>query len=220
MSSAKVKDKKTVAEIIKILKKEYPWVKGTALNFTNPLELLIATILSAQCTDVRVNEVTKKLFKKYRTAEDYANSDIKEIEQVIKPVGFYRRKARFIKETSRILVKDYNSRVPISMKELLKLPGIARKTANVVLSNAYEIVEGIAVDTHVKRLSRRLGLTKNSKRDKIEQDLMKVVPRNSWFSFSNLLIVHGRNVCKAKKTLCVKCVLNKLCPSAFGLSKK
>ncbi|MEM3458627.1 MAG: endonuclease III [Candidatus Bathyarchaeia archaeon] len=217
LSNVTLKDKTKVAKIIRLLEKEHPDAK-IALNYSNPLELLVATILSAQCTDERVNIVTKQLFKKYRKAEDYANADLKELEQDIKSTGFYRNKARNLKKCCQMLVEKYNSQVPKTMKEMLELPGVARKTANIVLSNAYGIVEGIAVDTHVRRLAKRLGLTENEDAAKIEEDLMQLVPKEKWMRFTDLLIFHGRRVCIAKKPECKKCVLNKLCPSAFTFS--
>jgi len=189
-----------------------------ALTFKNPLELLISTVLSAQCTDKRVNIVTKTLFKKYETLEDYAEADIKELEQDIRSTGFYHNKARHIKKCCQMLIEKFGSQVPRTMEELLELPGVARKTANIVLSNVFGIVEGIAVDTHVRRLSERLGLTQNKNQDKIEQDLMKVVSKEMWMRFSDLLVFHGRRICMAKKPKCGECVLNKICPSAFTFS--
>lgn len=203
-----------VQEIIRLLEKQYPDAK-VALNYSNPLELLIATILSAQCTDKRVNEVTKSLFKKYRKAEDYAEVDLEELERDIKSTGFYRNKAKNIQKTCRILIAKFNSEVPKTMDEMLSLPGVARKTANVVLSNAYGMIEGIAVDTHVKRLAKRLGLTEHEDADKIEKDLMKITPKHQWQKITDLLIFHGRRVCEAKKPKCGICVLNQICPSAF-----
>jgi len=202
--------------IIELLEKEHPDAK-IALKYANPLELLVATILSAQCTDERVNMVTKMLFRKYRKTEDYAKADLKELEQDIKSTGFYRNKARNIKKCCQILVERYNSQVPKTMEEMLELSGVARKTANIVLANAYGVVEGIAVDTHVRRLAKRLGLTDNEEPNKIEDDLMKIVPRDKWMRFTDLLIFHGRRICAAKKPKCKICVLNKLCPSAFTL---
>lgn len=208
-------DKKArVPKIIELLEKEYPAAK-TALHYTKPLEMLIATILSAQCTDKRVNIVTKSLFKKYLTAEDYANADSSELEQDIRSTGFYRNKAKNIKNTGRLLVEKYDSQVPRTMEELLELPGVARKTANIVLSNAYGIIEGVAVDTHVRRLAQRLGLTKNKYPNKIEADLMRNVPKSQWKRIADLLIFHGRNVCIARKPKCSSCSLNQVCPSAF-----
>ena len=208
-------DKKArVPKIIELLEKDYPAAK-TTLHYTKPLEMLIATILSAQCTDKRVNIVTKSLFKKYRTAEDYANTDSSELEQDIRSTGFFRNKAKNIKNTCRLLVEKYDSQVPRTMEELLELPGVARKTANIVLSNAYGIIEGVAVDTHVRRLAQRLGLTKNKYPNKIEADLMRNVPKSQWKRIADLLIFHGRNVCTARKPKCSLCSLNQVCPSAF-----
>ena len=209
-----IDNKTKVLKIVKLLEKEHPDAK-IALHYTNPLELLIATILSAQCTDKRVNIVTKTLFEKYRTAEDYANANAKELEEDIRSTGFYRNKTRNIKKCCQMLVERFNSQVPRTMEEMLELPGVARKTANIVLSNAFEIIEGIAVDTHVRRLSKRLGLTTNENPNKIEQDLMKLVPRGKWMKFTDLLVFHGRKTCAAKKPTCETCVVNKLCPSAF-----
>lgn len=208
-------DKKRIHEIIELLKKEHPDAK-IALHYSDPLELLIATILSAQCTDKTVNEVTDILFKKYRSAEDYAHVNIRTLEREIRSTGFYHNKAKNLKKTAQIIAKQYNEQVPRTMDELLTLPGVARKTANIVLSNAYGIIEGIAVDTHVRRLSQRLGLSENDNPDKIEQDLMKIVPREQWPKFTDLLIFHGRRICAAKKPLCSKCVVNRLCPCAFS----
>lgn len=202
-------------QILKLLKKEYPDVGGTALEYSSALDLLVATILSAQCTDERVNEVTETLFKKYRTAEDYAQADLEELQEIVRPTGFYRRKARFIKSAAEKLVEDFDSEVPRSIEELTELPGVARKTANIVLSNVFDINEGVAVDTHVMRLSKRLGFTKEKNRDKIERDLMNLFPKEQWFEVTNLLIAHGRNVCTARNPKCKDCVVNHLCPSAF-----
>jgi len=212
--SKEIDDRVRVLKIIELLEKEYPKAK-TALHYTNPLEILVATILSAQCTDKRVNIVTKSLFKKYKTAEDYANTDLGELEEDVRSTGFYRNKAKNIKRSSRMLVEKYDSQVPRTMNELLELPGVARKTANIVLSNAYGVIEGIAVDTHVRRLSKRLGLTENKNPNKIEADLMLIVPKSHWKRITDLLIFHGRNVCMARKPKCSLCVLNKVCPSAF-----
>jgi len=209
------RDNKTrVLKIIELLEKEHPDAK-IALDYTSPLELLVATILSAQCTDKRVNIVTKTLFKKYRKTEDYANVDLKELEKDIRPTGFYRNKARNIKKCCQILVEKFNSEVPKTMEEMLKLTGVARKTANIVLSNAYGVIGGIAVDTHVRRLTRRLGLSEHENPNKIEDDLMKTVPKTHWKRITDLLIFHGRRICVAKKPKCGICVLNKVCPSAF-----
>ena len=209
-----LENKMRVAKVIEVLEKEHPDAR-IALNYTNPLELLVATILSAQCTDERVNIVTKMLFKKYRSAEDYAKADLEVLEQDIRSTGFFRNKARNIKGCCRMLVEKFESQVPKTMEDILELPGVARKTANVVLSNAYGVVEGIAVDTHVRRLAQRLGFTANKDPTKIELDLMKLIPKNKWMKFTDLLIFHGRRVCRAKKPKCGACVVNKLCPSAF-----
>ncbi len=202
--------------MITLLKKEYPGVK-IALHYSDPLELLIATILSAQCTDKQVNEVTKNLFKKYRTLQDYIKTPQEELEKDIYSTGFYRNKAKNIKELSKLLVNEFDSKVPDTMEALLTLPGVARKTANIVLSGAFGKIDGIAVDTHVKRIAFRLGLTANTNPEKIEKDLMKIIPKNDWDIFTLLLIHHGRKVCNARKPLCGECVLNKLCKSAFTL---
>ena len=206
----------SVLKIIKLLREEYPDVKGTALNFGTPLDLLVATVLAAQCTDERVNEVTKELFKRYRTAEDYAKADLRELERDVKRTGFYRVKARRLKECCEVLVEEYNSEVPKDIAELTKLPGVARKTANLVLSNAFGINQGIAMDTHVQRLSKRLGLSEEEQSDRMERDLMELVPKERWFDFTYLIVTHGRNVCTARNPKCGECVLKKLCPSAFA----
>jgi len=206
--------KQRAAKIIELLKTQYPNAK-TALNYTTPLELLVATMLSAQTTDTRVNIVTQTLFKKYHTAEDYANVDLKQLEEDIRSTGFYHNKARNLKGCCRLLVEKFHGQVPKTMNELLELPGVARKTANIVLYYAYGITAGIAVDTHVLRLSQRLGLTANSEQNKVEFDLMTIVPREKWMPLTDLLIYHGRQVCDAKKPKCEICVLNQICPSAF-----
>jgi endonuclease-3 len=198
-----------------ILEKHYPYAK-VALNFTNPLEILVATILSAQCTDAKVNEVTKSLFQKYRKLQDYAYGDLETLEREIRPTGFYHNKARHIQETCKMIIEELDGKVPNKMEDLLKLPGVARKTANIVLSNAYGIVEGIAVDTHVRRVSQRLRLTVNKNPDKIEKDLMKNFEKKTWFSINYLLIELGREICVARIPCCEKCPLDKLCPSAFS----
>lgn len=206
-------EKERIQEIRKLLKKEYP--KPTvALNFSNPLEMLIATILSAQATDVKVNEVTKDLFKNYKTARDYAEADRTELENDIRPTGFYRNKAKYLQEACKLIIEKFDGNVPDTMEGLISLPGVARKTANIVISNAFGKIEGIAVDTHVKRLSQRLGLTKNKNPDKIEQDLMAIIPKKEWFQFTYMIIDHGRKICHAKKPEHDKCVVRELCPSA------
>ncbi len=199
-----------VLEIIKRLKELYPDAK-IALNFENPLQLLVATILSAQCTDERVNKVTPDLFKKYPNAKAFAEASLEELAEDIKSTGFYQQKARYIKEACKILVEKYGGEVPKNMEELLELPGVARKTANIVLANAYGIVEGIAVDTHVSRLSQRLGLVKSKDPQKIERELLEIVPKEEWFIFPLLLQAHGRKICLAKKPKCQECLLKELC---------
>ena len=201
------------SEVTARLKTEYPDAR-TELVWSNPLELLVATILSAQTTDVQVNRVTEKLFSKYRTAEDYADSSLDELEENIRQTGFYRNKARSLRGMARALVEEHGGEVPSTMSELVALPGVGRKTANVVLGNAFGINEGIVVDTHVRRVSDRLGLTEGSDPAKIEQELMRLVPEGDWTIFSHLLILHGRRTCKARKPDCPNCILNDICPSA------
>ena len=195
------------------MKGEYPEAR-TELDWSNPLELLVATILSAQTTDVQVNRVTESLFSKYRTAEDYADSNPDELEEDIRPTGFYRNKARSLRGMARALVEEHGGEVPRTMSELVTLPGVGRKTANVVLGNAFGSNEGIVVDTHVRRVSGRLGLTESSDPVKVEQELMRLVPERDWTIFSHLLILHGRRTCKARKPDCPNCILNDICPSA------
>lgn len=206
--------KRQALQVISLLEKQYPNTT-TALHYSNPLQLLVATILSAQCTDKKVNMVTEELFKKYKTAGDYASANVKTLEQEIKPTGFYRNKAKNIMNCCRVLVDKFNSEVPRTMEEMLQLPGVGRKTANVVLSHAYGVVEGVAVDTHVRRVAKRLGLTDKDDPDKIEKDMMNVVPKDKWMRITDLLISLGRQVCVARKPKCDICVLNKICPSAF-----
>jgi endonuclease-3 len=206
-------EKERIKEILKLLKEEYPNPK-VALNFSKPLEMLIATILSAQATDVKVNEVTKDLFKKYKTVHDYAEADRTELENDIRSTGFYRNKAKYLQEASKLIIEKFDGKVPDTMEELISLPGVARKTANIVLANAFGKIEGIAVDTHVKRLSQRLGLTNNKNPDKIERDLMEIIPKKDWFQFTYMLIDHGRKICSAKKPAHDKCVVQDLCPSS------
>ena len=202
-------------EIIRRLEEEYPDVHGTVLNWSTPLDLLVATILSAQSTDQQINKVTASLFKKYRTAEDYANTPREELAEDIRSSGFYNRKADAIQSSAKTIVEEHSGEVPDTMEELTALKGVARKTANIVLSGAFDKTLGIAVDTHVLRLSRLLGLTEEKNRDKVEQDLMALIPREKWFAANYLLIEHGRRVCDAKKPDCENCVLNDICPSAF-----
>jgi endonuclease-3 len=201
-------------EVVARLKSEYPDAR-TELDWANPLELLVATILSTQTTDVQVNRVTQDLFAKYRTAEDYAESSLTELEEDIRPTGFFRNKARSLRGMASVLVDEHGGEVPRTMQELVALPGVGRKTANVVLGNAFGVDEGIVVDTHVRRVSGRLGLTEQQDPIKIEQDLMKLVPQEDWTVFSHLLILHGRRTCKARKPDCPNCILNDICPSAF-----
>ena len=200
-------------KILSLLKKHYLKAK-CALNFKNPLELLIATILSAQCTDERVNIVTEKLFKKYKTVNDYVGANLQDFEKDIYSTGFYRNKAKNIISTCQIIDKKYKGKVPNDFDELLELPGVARKTANCVMGTVFDIPSGIVVDTHVSRISQKLGLTKNTDPNKIEQDLIRIIPQDEWISFSHRMIWHGRKICNAKKPKCEICFLNKLCPSA------
>ncbi len=214
---AKIKvDKAAAAERVKniypVLKKIYPEAK-TALHFKNPLELLIATILSAQCTDTRVNRVTEEVFKKYKSAGDWANAELQQIEADIKSTGFYHNKAVSIKNACTNLLRQSAGKVPDTMQELTSLPGVGRKTANVVLGNAFG-VPAIACDTHVIRLSRRLGLSENTNPVKLEFDLNEIVPKKNWTMFSHLLILHGRNTCIARKPDCPNCPVAKYCPAA------
>jgi len=207
--------KSRALKVMELLEKEYSEAE-IALEYGNPLELLIATILSAQATDEQINAITPKLFKKYKTAEDYANADLQELEQYIKSSGFYHNKAKNIENCCKTLVEKFHSNVPKTMAELLELSGVGRKTANIVLANAFGVVEGVAVDTHVGRLSQRLGLSESDDPNKIEADLMKIVPKDKWMRITDLLIFHGRRVCTAKKPNCAGCVLNKICPCAFA----
>ncbi|MBI2995179.1 MAG: endonuclease III [Candidatus Melainabacteria bacterium] len=199
-----------IKKILLLLKKQYPNVK-TALSHKNPLELLIATILSAQCTDARVNIVTKNLFKKYKKARDYADANVSDFEKEIYSTGFFRNKAKNIIASCQIIDKKYNGKVPDNFEKLLELPGVARKTANCVMGNAFNVPSGVIVDTHVLRIAQRLGLTKNTDPNKVEQDLIKIIPRDEWISFSHMIIEHGRKICDARKPKCEICMLNKLC---------
>lgn len=201
-----------VVKIIKILRQEYPSPR-TALHYRTPLELLIATILAAQCTDERVNKITPGLFKKYPAVEDFARAKQEELENDIRSAGFFRNKARNIIALSKKLVEEYGGKVPDSMEELIKLPGVARKTANIVLASAFKKAEGIAVDTHVKRLAGRFELSQETQPEKIEKDLMAIVPKADWLDFNFLLVEHGRKVCRARKPRCLECILQEICPS-------
>jgi endonuclease-3 len=200
-------------DIVVRLKQMYPKAK-CALDFTNAFELLIATILSAQSTDVRVNIVTKSLFRKYPSPQAFASANQVEMERDVKQTGFFRNKAKAVIAASKAIVEHHNGEVPRTMDELTALPGVGRKTANVVLSNAYKIAVGIVVDTHVTRVSARLGLTATDDAVKIEQDLMKLIPQKEWTNFSHRIIAHGRTICIARKPKCAQCALNELCPSA------
>ncbi len=201
-----------VRKIFPILRKTYPEAR-IALKHSNPLELLVSTILSAQCTDVRVNMVTKTLFKKYTSAKDWAKADVKEIESDIRSTGFFRNKAANIKGACTKVIEEFDGKIPGTMEEILTLPGVGRKTANCVLGNAFG-VPGVVCDTHVIRLSRRLGLSPNSDPVKLEFDLAEIIPRKNWLLFSDLLIFHGQNICKARKPDCVNCPIAKYCPAA------
>jgi endonuclease-3 len=200
-------------EISALLRKQYPDPK-VALDFSNPLQLLVATILSAQCTDVRVNLVTPTLFKKYRRASDFANANPAELEQEIRSTGFYHNKAKSIIACCRALVEKHGGKVPKTMDELVQLGGVGRKTANCVLGGAYGINSGVVVDTHVRRVSQRLGLATTDDPEKIELALMALLPQDDWYLFGNLLIWHGRKTCDARKPNCLNCIIQKLCPSA------
>jgi endonuclease-3 len=208
-------NRKRIREILKALSKEIQDPK-IALNFSTPFELLIATILSAQCTDVRVNEVTKGLFKKYRSPKDYAEAESKELEEDIRPTGFYRNKAKSIQRSCQELMDRFGGKVPKTLEALVTLPGVGRKTANVLLGNAFGI-PGIVVDTHVRRVSQRIGLTKNDDPVKIEFDLMEIVPKEEWTHFSNLLVWHGRRTCMARKPLCETCAIRKWCDDGLKI---
>ena len=206
--------KERVRKVIRLLKRAYPDAKCT-LNHSNAFELLIATILSAQCTDERVNIVTADLFRKYRKPEDYLNVSPAELQEDVRTTGFFRNKTKSIQGTAKKITEQYSGKVPGTIEELLDLPGVARKTANVVLGNAFGVSSGVVVDTHVTRLSRRLGLTKEINAEKIENDLIEVVPRRDWIMFPHLLIAHGRKICKARNPLCAECVIEKFCPSSY-----
>jgi endonuclease III len=206
--------KKRVREVIRRLKRVYPDAK-CSLNHTNAFELLIATILSAQCTDERVNIVTADLFRKYRQPEDYLKVPPRELEKDIQSTGFFRNKTKSIQGTSKVLTEEFGGQVPHTMDELLELPGVARKTANVVLGNAFDIKAGVVVDTHVTRLSHRLDFSQEKTAEKIERDLIEIVPKKDWVIFPHLMIYHGRKICKARNPLCAECVVEKECPSSY-----
>jgi endonuclease-3 len=208
--------KKNILDIANRLNETYPGAH-IILNYTNPLELLVTVILSAQCTDAKVNQVTAELFKKYHILDDYADADQAEFEIDIRSTGFFRNKTRNIIAAAGKIRKDFGGHVPRTMEEITSLPGVARKSGNVVLYNAYGVTAGIAVDTHVGRLSRRLGLSQEKDPVKVERDLMALLPKEKWSGFSYLLIEHGRAVCSARKIKCNECVLNDICPSAFKI---
>ncbi len=212
--SMMTENKKRTFEIIKRLKKEYPDAH-CELTHANAFELLVATILSAQCTDERVNIVTANLFRKYRKPQDYLEVAQEELELDIRPTGFFRNKAKSIQGASRKIIENFGGDIPQTMEELLTLNGVARKTANVVLGNAFGIASGVVVDTHVSRLSQRLGLTENVAPEKIEKDLAELVPQTDWILFPHLLISHGRKICQARKPKCEICVLENICPSSY-----
>ena len=207
----------SVRTVLRRISKLYPPIR-TSLDFLTPFQLLVATILSAQCTDVRVNQVTKKLFGKYKTPEDFAGAYLPDLKKVVRPTGFFNLKAARIRNSSRLIVENFGSQLPSTMTDLLKLDGVGRKTANVVLSAVFNKQEGIAVDTHVSRLSRRLNWTVSSNPEIIERDLMRIVPRRNWGRISMLLILHGRAVCQSRRPRCDKCVLNDVCPSAYKIN--
>ena len=211
--------KKTdILKIIEILNKTYPDAK-CSLDFTTPFELLIAVILSAQCTDDRVNKTTPSIFSKYNTPKDFANIDIEELENLIHPCGFYKTKAKNIKATSKIILDKFNGKVPETMEDLMSLPGVGRKTANVVMLEAFNNPQGIAVDTHCKRISNKMGLSKQSDPEKIEKDLLKLIPKEYYKDVNHILILHGRNTCTARSPKCVNCPVKEFC-SEFTKNKK
>lgn len=207
-----IKLEERISKVIKRLRKEYPDPK-TALNFRTPFELLVATVLSAQTTDLHVNRVTERLFRKYKSITDYANVPLDELRKDLSSINFYNNKAKNIQASAKMIIARFDSKVPDTMDELTRLPGVARKTANIILFNAFGINEGIAVDTHVKRVSYRLGLTKNEDPVKIERDLIDITPRKEWGNMSHLLILHGRAICQAKRPRHGECVLYDICPS-------
>jgi len=211
LSSMNSDTQSRTSEIIKRLKEEYPDAH-CALNHQNAFELLVATILSAQCTDERVNIVTQTLFRKYRTPQDYLNVEQAELEADIHSTGFFRNKAKSIRGASRKIIENFGGEIPQTMEEMLTLNGVARKTANVVLGNAFGIASGVVVDTHVSRVSQRLALTENTIPEKIELDLSEIVPQEDWILFPHLLIFHGRKICQARKPKCEICFLNDICP--------
>ena len=213
MTSLQRKEKEQAKRLIRFLKKKYPNAT-CSLHYKNPFELLVATILSAQTTDVKVNKVTVKLFEEYPDAESLASASNQETQEIIKSIGLFRSKSKNIINTANILTEDYAGDVPRTMKELVKLPGVGRKTANVVLGNAFGIPSGIVVDTHVKRITKRYGLTEETDPEKVEKDLVLLVPKKDWIWFSHALILHGRETCMARKPLCIDCPIEETCPGA------
>ncbi len=201
------------------LREAYPDAK-CSLDFRTPLQLMVSTILSAQCTDERVNKVTKDLFRRYRTAEDFAESSLSELEGYVRSTGFYKNKAKAINASCEQIVAEHGSNVPEAMDDLVALNGVGRKTANVILGNAFDKAEGVVVDTHVKRITQRLGLTTQKTPEKIEEDLMEILPKKDWVDFSHILIYHGRKVCKAPKPKCNECIVQRMCPSADEFLKR
>jgi endonuclease-3 len=206
-------EKERALKVLKILEKRYPHAH-IALEFGDPLQLLVATILSAQATDAQINKVTPKLFRRYKTVREFADADVREFEQEIYSTGFYKNKTKNIIGAAKMIIKDFHGKVPDTMEDLIKLPGVARKTANIVLANGYGKVVGIAVDTHVGRVSQRLGFSKNKDPNRIEQDLIALFPKDRWYEINYLLVDHGRAICNAKKPLCPECPVKDLCPSS------
>lgn len=217
MAESEARRKARTRKILSVLKKAYPRAE-CSLDYGSPVQLLVATILSAQCTDARVNKVTPALFARYNDADDFAGAGMAELEGLVRSTGFYHNKAANIKASCRLIAGKHGGKVPRTMDEMLELPGVARKTANIVLGNAYGVIEGVPVDTHAIRISRLLGLTTDTDPEKIERDLMRLVPRKDWLNISNLFVHHGRAVCIARRPVCSRCPLNVLCPK-IGLRK-
>ena len=215
---SRIARKKRARKIVTLLKRAYPDAK-CSLNHKSPIQLLIATILSAQCTDARVNIVTPALFRRYENANDFANASLPELEKFVRSTGFYRNKAKNIKAACRIIAQKHDGKVPRTMAEMLELPGVARKTANIVLGNSYGVIEGVPVDTHAIRISHLLGWTRERQQEKIERDLMALLPRKDWLKISDLFVHHGRAVCIARRPKCGICPVRKYCPR-IGLDKK
>lgn len=217
MLESQEQKKQRVKKILSLLKKEYPQAK-TALTHKNPFQLLVAVILSAQCTDKQVNKVTPLLFEKYKTPEDFADAPLEDLQHAIRSIGFFRNKAKNIKATGKMLMEDFHGKVPQTMDELLRLPGVARKTANVVLGQAYDIAEGIVVDTHIFRVSRRMGLSGGKNPQAVEKDVMQLLPKKNWIDYGDTVILHGRAVCTARNAYCEECCIEKVCPKIFKKS--